>query len=432
MKQKTIYVCRQCGEESIAWQGRCPVCEQWNSFQALTVAGPVKTGGRVTAATLETLSLATTPAAERQVTGIEEFDRAVGGGLVAGSVVLIGGEPGVGKSTLLLQLVDRLGAVASYFSGEESLAQVADRARRLALTPAFSFANETDVNRIVAAVENASPKLIVIDSIQTMYDDAYPSTPGSLVQVREAALKLQLLAKRRGVIVMLVGHITKEGTVAGPKTLEHMVDVVVYLEGDPRHNIRLLRSVKNRFGATHEVGLFALTERGLEGVTDPTMLFTENHSPTIAGSALTVAIEGLRPILIEVQALVVPTAFGYPKRTALGIDLQRLSILLAIIEARTAVRLDHADVFVNVVGGYRLTDRSADLAVCLAVLSAHRAVALPAKTVFVGEVGLTGEVRPPSQGERRAAEAKRLGFVLGRTGGQLAEIAAGLGLRKKP
>lgn len=429
-KNKTVYVCDNCGEESITWQGKCPVCGAWNSFKELKIAAP-SPGGRGTAKAssvtpMERLDVAKAlQTTMRSTSSIPEFDRVLGGGMVAGSVVLLGGEPGVGKSTLLLQVAQALSdhKTVAYFSGEESVHQVADRAKRLGMTPNFLFTNETRIDEILGQVVAVRPDLIIIDSIQTLYDEAFPSTPGSLVQVRECALRLQSLAKKEGVAVILVGHITKEGTVAGPKTLEHMVDVVMYLEGDPRSDIRLLRSVKNRFGATHEVGLFTLGEAGMASVENPALLFTEAHRESIAGTALTAVVEGVRPILVEVQALVVTSSFGYPKRTSLGLDGQHLSIILAVLESRTGVRLSQSDVFVNVVGGYRLHDRGADLAICLAILSAACGQPLPSKQVFYGEVGLSGEVRKVQHHGRRDSEVSRLGFEISPTGGKLRDIA---------
>lgn len=415
-KTKTVYVCSNCGEEALAWQGKCPVCGEWNTFKELRLdAKPTSSSGRSSAGAIELKPL-DSAIIERETkrisTGFSEFDRVLGGGIVPGSVILLGGEPGVGKSTLLLQAAHYLGQNNSmvYFSGEESASQVAGRAKRLGLKPAFMFANETRSPIIRDTLLANKPDVVVIDSIQTLYDDTYPSTPGSLVQVRECALQLQDLAKSHGISVILVGHITKEGTVAGPKTLEHMVDVVLYLEGEPRSEMRLLRSMKNRFGATHEVGMFELNDKGLQNITDPSMLFVEEHQNAVPGTALTAVLEGARPILVEVQALVVPTPFGYPKRTSLGIDLQRLHILLAILESRTKSSFASLDVFVNVVGGYKIQDRGADLAICMALLSASSGVALPPKQVFCGEVGLTGEIRPVAQQKRREDELKRLGF----------------------
>ncbi len=417
-KTRTMYVCENCGEESITWQGKCPICHEWNTFRELKISAPSATRASKASVSSEEaprpldLTLAQDEA-NRVSTGSREFDRVLGGGLMKGSVILLGGEPGIGKSTLLLQVADRLakGKTVAYFSGEESPLQVAGRAKRLGLTPTFLFAAETRMPVIRDFLLRERPDIIIVDSIQTIYDDTYPSTPGSLVQVRECALQLQDLAKREGITTLLVGHITKEGTVAGPKTLEHMVDVVLYLEGEARSEVRILRSMKNRFGATYEVGLFAFEDAGLHDIGDPSVLFVENHSTAVPGTALTAVLEGARPILVEVQALVVPTVFGYPKRTSSGLDLQRLQILLAILESRLRCPVNSYDVFINVVGGYKIQDRGADLAVCMAIISAMSGVSLPPKQVYYGEVGLTGEIRSVAQSKRRKDEVERLGYT---------------------
>lgn len=412
-KTRTLYVCSHCGEESLTWQGKCPVCGEWNTFKEFHAPAETAASRRSSfQVDLALLSTAKDEQRPRVSTGMTEFDRVLGGGLMSGSVILLGGEPGIGKSTLLLQVAQSVSGEGPvlYFSGEESSYQVAGRAQRLGIEPKFLFANETRVQAVKQGMLDQKPRLVIVDSIQTLYDDAFPSTPGSLVQVRECALQLQDMAKAEGISLILVGHITKEGTVAGPKTLEHMVDVVLYLEGESRSEIRILRSMKNRFGATYEVGLFELGEKGLTNVTDPAALFIEEHAQEVPGSALAVVLEGMRPILVEVQALVVPTPFGYPKRTASGIELQRLHILLAILESRTGVSFAALDVFVNVVGGYKIQDRNADLAICMALLSAASGVSLPRKQVYSGEVGLTGEIRRVSQAKRRDEEVQRLGY----------------------
>jgi DNA repair protein RadA/Sms len=434
-KTKTMYVCSECGEESITWQGKCPVCGAWNSFKEFKIESRTTRSGGVSAAAIELKPLnisGNSGDKSRKSSQFPEFDRVLGGGIVDGSVILLGGEPGIGKSTLLLQVAQQIAEKGKvvYFSGEESESQVAGRARRLGLQPTFLFANETRLPIIKEVIQKESPGLVIIDSIQTLYDDTFPSTPGSLVQVRECALQLQELAKREGVTVILVGHITKEGTVAGPKTLEHMVDVVLYLEGEPRSEMRILRSMKNRFGATNEVGLFELGEKGLASITDPSNLFIEEHTGEVPGTALTAVLEGVRPILVEVQALVVPTAFGYPKRTSSGVDLQRLHILLAILESRTNASFSAADVFLNVVGGYKIQDRGADLAICMALLSAASSVTLPAKQVFYGEVGLTGEIRKVTQSERRALEVERMGYQATPKQKSLMEVGQAFGVLK--
>ncbi len=437
-KTKTLYVCNNCGEESLTWQGRCPVCGEWNTFKEFKV--DAKAPSRTSSGPVDELKPLTInpqgPLATRYVTGSSEFDRVLGGGIVPGSVTLLGGEPGIGKSTLLLQVAHTLAQhyKVIYFSGEESEYQVGGRATRLGLQPNFLFSSQTRMADIRASLTKETPQIIIVDSIQTLYDDQFPSTPGSLVQVRECALQLQDIAKREDISVLLVGHITKEGTVAGPKTLEHMVDVVLYLEGEARSDTRILRSMKNRFGATYEIGLFSLEEKGMRDVTDASALFTEDHESVVAGTALTAVLEGARPIIVEVQALVVPTVFGYPKRTSLGLDVQRLHILLAILESRANCPLGQFDVFINVVGGYRMADRRADLAICLAILSAASGTPLPARQVFYGEVGLTGEIRASAQHDRITKEVERLGYIPNPRSKSLKQMSQTLGLtvsRKK-
>ncbi len=436
MKSKKVFVCSSCGEESLTWQGKCPVCGEWNTFKEFSIGGERgstrnsrSTSGAV-ATVLTKLDLQEAQAVPRISTHFEEVNRVLGGGIVPGSIILIGGEPGIGKSTLLLQVAQAVTGkhAVAYFSGEESTGQVAGRAERLGITPEFYFANETRMNIIREQITSQPIDCVVIDSIQTLYDDTFPSTPGSLVQVRECALQLQSLAKQEGIAVILVGHITKEGTVAGPKTLEHMVDVVLYLEGEARTDVRLLRSVKNRFGATFEVGLLRLDEMGMHDVADPTELFIETHVSPVAGSALTVVLEGVRPMLVELQALVVPTAFGYPKRTSSGYDLQRLQILLAILDSRVGTQFNSRDVYVNVVGDYRINDRAADLALCMALISALHEQPLPLKTVFMGEVGLTGEIRRVAQYDRRIKEIERLGYSGAPAAKTVADIGQSLGI----
>lgn len=436
-KVKTVYVCSNCGEESLTWQGKCPVCGEWNTFKELRL-DPARRGQSKSSSSLITSELKPLDLQANELhllrlpTGFQEFNRVLGGGIIPGSVILLGGEPGIGKSTLLLQTAQNLSQdiPVIYFSGEESAGQVAGRAARLGLTPTFLFANETRLPVIKDQITAHSPKIVIIDSIQTLYDDTYPSTPGSLVQVRECALQLQELAKSQNITVILVGHITKEGTVAGPKTLEHMVDVVLYLEGESRSEMRILRSIKNRFGATYEVGLFELGDKGLKDITDPSGLFVEDHPSDVPGTALTAVLEGARPILVEIQALVVPTAFGYPKRTSSGLDIQRLHILLAILDSRVRGAFGACDVFLNVVGGYKIQDRAADLAVCMALLSAASHISLPPKQVFYGEVGLTGEIRKVTQQTRREEEMKRLGYVSSPTVRTIPELAKEFNVQK--
>lgn len=361
------------------------------------------------------LSEVTTISSARFTTGINEFDRVLGGGIVPGSVVLVGGDPGIGKSTLVFQvayaLSQRTKGLVLYVSGEESREQIKLRADRLGITTdKLLLLAETDVEAIITAVEKIEPKLLIIDSIQTMYDPTYPSTPGSIVQVRESALKLQQFVKGRHLPMVLIGHVTKEGSVAGPRTLEHLVDVVLYLEGERYHETRILRSAKNRFGATEEIGVFSMGQQGLSEVTNPSEIFLSERKKNVPGSVVTCTIEGTRPFLIEVQALVAPTVFGYPQRRVAGYDLNRLQLVLAVLTRRVGLKLLTKDVFVSVVGGIRLSEPAADLAVALAIASAEKDKSLDPKLVAIGELGLAGEIRRVAHLPKRLAEAKRLGL----------------------
>jgi DNA repair protein RadA/Sms len=350
---------------------------------------------------------------ERIATGLPEFDRVLGGGLVPGGVALLGGDPGIGKSTLLLQACAALGAAhrTLYVTGEESVEQVALRAQRLGLiNPQVELLAEVQLEAIVAAIGSAAPRIVVIDSIQTLYTEALASAPGSVSQVRECAAQLTRLAKQHGVIVVFVGHVTKEGAIAGPRVLEHIVDTVLYFEGDPHSSFRLVRAIKNRFGAANELGVFAMTERGLKGVANPSALFLSQHADAIPGSAIVATLEGSRPLLVEIQALVDPALGGPPRRLAVGLDPQRLALLLAVLHRHGAVEVGGFDVYVNAVGGVRIAEPAVDLAVLLAVASSLRNRPLPAKSLVFGEVGLAGEVRPVQRGQERIREAAKLGF----------------------
>jgi DNA repair protein RadA/Sms len=352
-------------------------------------------------------------ASHRVATGIEEFDRVLGGGLVAGGVVLLGGDPGIGKSTLLLQAGAALGAAHKtlYVSGEESAEQIALRAERLALVNApIELLAEVQLEAIIAAIDAIAPEVVVIDSVQTIYTESLASAPGSVAQVRECAAQLTRLAKKRSVVVVFVGHVTKEGAIAGPRVLEHIVDTVLYFEGDPHSSFRLVRAIKNRFGAANELGVFAMTERGLRGVANPSALFLSQHAEGVAGSAVVATLEGSRPLLVEVQALVDPVQGGMPRRLAVGLDAQRLALLLAVLHRHGSVETGGFDVFVNAVGGVRILEPAADLAVLMAVSSSIRNKALPPKTAIFGEVGLAGEIRPVQRGQERIREAAKLGF----------------------
>lgn len=414
-KAKSIYSCTECGGVSPKWQGQCPACGQWNTLVE-TVAEPSSASrfqAVAPASQLRVLAAIEAREAERLTTGIGEFDRALGGGLVPGGVVLIGGDPGIGKSTLLLQALAALAQDQRvlYVSGEESGEQVALRARRLGLaTGSLPLLAEINLEAILAALRTEMPRVAVVDSIQTLWSDALTSAPGSVAQVRECAAQLTRLAKQLGITVILVGHVTKEGALAGPRVLEHIVDTVLYFEGDPHSSFRLVRSCKNRFGAVNELGVFAMTERGLKEVSNPSALFLSQHGQDVAGSCILVTQEGTRPLLVEIQALV-DEAHGNPRRLTVGLDPQRLAMLLAVLHRHAGVVCFDQDVFVNAVGGVRIGEPAADLAVMLAIVSSLKNKPLQGKLVVFGEVGLAGEIRPAPRGQERLKEAAKLGFT---------------------
>ncbi len=415
MKARTVYSCTECGGQSPKWQGQCPHCGTWNTLVE-TIAAPApgrykSVAGK--AAPVRPLASVETAATPRFPTGVSEFDRVLGGGLVPGGVILLGGDPGIGKSTLLLQAMAAIGASKSalYVTGEESAEQVALRAQRLGLVNApVSLLAEVQLEAIVATIGTAKPEVVVIDSIQTAYTEALTSAPGSVAQVRECAAQLTRLAKQRGIVVIFVGHVTKEGAIAGPRVLEHIVDTVLYFEGDTHSSFRLVRAIKNRYGAANELGVFAMTERGLKGVANPSALFLSQHAEPVPGSAVVATLEGSRPLLVEIQALCDPSQGGMPKRLAVGLDPQRLALLLAVLHRHGGAETGGYDVFVNAVGGVRIGEPAADLAILLAVHSSLTGRALPAKTLIFGEVGLAGEVRAVQGGQDRIREAAKLGF----------------------
>ncbi|MBS1188977.1 MAG: radA [Rhodocyclaceae bacterium] len=415
-KSKSVYTCTECGATSPKWQGQCPGCGEWNTLVETVAEKP--TGHRFESlapvSRLQTLSEIEAREAERIPTGISEFDRALGGGLVAGGVVLIGGDPGIGKSTLLLQALAGLSAAHKvlYVSGEESGEQVALRARRLALdTRRLQLMAEINLERILAILQGEKPLVAVIDSIQTLWSDQLSSAPGSVAQVRECAAQLTRLAKQIGITVILVGHVTKEGALAGPRVLEHIVDTVLYFEGETHSSFRLIRAFKNRFGAVNELGVFAMTDRGLKGVNNPSALFLSQHGQEVAGSCVMVTQEGTRPLLVEIQALV-DTSHGNPRRLTVGLEAQRLAMLLAVLHRHAGIVCFDQDVFVNAVGGVKITEPAADLAVLLAIVSSLKNKPLPQKLVVFGEVGLAGEIRPAPRGQERLKEAAKLGFTM--------------------
>ncbi|WP_310493032.1 DNA repair protein RadA [Dechloromonas sp.] len=415
-KIKTIYSCTECGATSPKWQGQCPGCNDWNTLVE-TVAEKAPTNSRFESlaptAKLQNLSEIEAREVDRIATGVGEFDRALGGGLVNGAVVLIGGDPGIGKSTLLLQALAHLSRdnKVLYVSGEESGEQVALRARRLGLdTRRLQLMAEINLERILATLQAEKPVVAVIDSIQTLWSDQLSSAPGSVAQVRECAAQLTRLAKQAGITVILVGHVTKEGALAGPRVLEHIVDTVLYFEGDTHSSFRLVRAVKNRFGAVNEIGVFAMTETGLKGVSNPSALFLSQHGQDVAGSCVMVTQEGTRPLLVEIQALV-DTSHGNPRRLTVGLDPQRLAMLLAVLHRHAGIVCFDQDVFVNAVGGVKITEPAADLAVLLSITSSLKNKPLPSKLIVFGEVGLAGEIRPAPRGQERLKEAAKLGFT---------------------
>ena len=416
------FVCQECGATHTKWAGRCDACGGWNSLveEAVRESAPKGLGqakGRKLAFVgLDGAALAT----PRRVSGIAEFDRVCGGGLVAGSALLVGGDPGIGKSTVLLQVVAALadgrgGAPLScaYISGEESLDQVRLRAARLAVAGApVQLAAATSIRDIVASLDqSAPPDVVVIDSIQTMYLDTLDSAPGTVSQVRASAHELIRLAKQRGFSVILVGHVTKEGLIAGPRVLEHMVDTVLYFEGERGHQFRILRAVKNRFGPTDEIGVFEMTDAGLAEVPNPSALFLAERQGEVSGAAVFAGMEGTRPVLVEIQALVAPSPLGTPRRAVVGWDGARLAMILAVLEARCGVQIGANDIYLNVAGGLRIAEPAADLAVAAALVSAMTLQPVPAETVVFGEIGLSGEIRPVGQAESRLKEASKLGFT---------------------
>ncbi len=417
-KDKSIYTCTECGGTSPKWLGRCPNCEAWNTLVESVAEGTSKNRyntsarGLIASQPVATLSEIEASDVDRQATGIDELDRVLGGGIVAGGVVLIGGDPGIGKSTLLLQALDSLSRNMKtlYVTGEESGAQVALRSRRLGLGGSqVRVLAEIQLEKISAAIDQEQPAVCVIDSIQTVYSDQLSSAPGSVAQVRECAAQLTRLAKSSGTTIILVGHVTKDGALAGPRVLEHIVDTVLYFEGDTHSSFRLVRAIKNRFGAVNEIGVFAMTEKGLKGVSNPSAIFLSTHGEPVAGACVLVTLEGTRPLLVEIQALV-DSGGPSPRRLSVGIERDRLAMMLAVLHRHAGIASNDQDVFVNAVGGVRISEPAADLAVMLAIQSSLRGKPLPRGFIAFGEVGLAGEVRPAPRGQERLKEAAKLGF----------------------
>lgn len=406
-KNRTIYICNECGNEFVAWSGQCSLCGAWNSIIEFKVSG--KTGTEKREIKVLKIISKNESRFERIKTGIGEFDRVVGGGITPGSLILFGGEPGIGKSTLVLQICAKI-SKTFYISAEESVEQISERARRLGIEEAgIDIVSDGDLEAIKNEVIINKPKLLIVDSIQTVYLSSIGSTAGSVVQVKECGLFLQRLSKEENIPIIIIGHVTKEGNLAGPRMLEHLVDVVLYFEGDRYHDLRILRGVKNRFGPTNEVGIFSMEERGLEEVINPSDVFLKERQNS-PGSAITVTLEGTRPLLVEVQALVVPTNFGYPRRMSSGFDLNRLNLLSAVITKTTKINLANFDIYVNITGGIKLDEPAIDLAVVSAIISSYKNIPLPRKTVIYGEVGLSGEVRGVKREKDRIKQAKQLGF----------------------
>ena len=412
--KKTLYFCQNCGHEETKWLGQCPECKEWNTFVeekvSVTQASTVKTDREV-----KVLSLSEVEADDqaRITTGMRELDRVLGGGIVPGSLILVGGDPGIGKSTLLLQVCQKLSKDKNvlYISGEESPAQIKLRANRMGdFNENLKLLCETNLDMIRSVIENKRPELVIIDSIQTMYSEEVASAPGSVSQVRESTNVFMQLAKGLGITIFIVGHVTKEGTVAGPRVLEHMVDTVLYFEGDRHASYRILRGVKNRFGSTNEIGVFEMRQSGLVEVENPSEYMLSGKAENASGSVVACSIEGTRPMLIEIQALVCESNFGMPRRTATGTDYNRVNLLMAVLEKRIGLHLGNCDAYVNIAGGIRMNEPAIDLGIVMAIISSYKNRPVDEKMIVFGEVGLSGEIRAVNMPEQRVAEAKKLGF----------------------
>ncbi len=422
MKSKTTYICRECGYKSPKWLGKCPSCNSWNTMDE-TLVTPEKKTSAVASLVRESAGSARMPkkisevtanSETRYKTGLKELDRVLGGGIVRGSLILVGGDPGIGKSTLLLQICQSVGESKKilYVSGEESEGQIKIRAERLGVaSDNLYLVSETDVSTIIECISSVKPDVVIIDSIQTMNRDDISSAAGSVPQVREATNSFMRIAKTLGIAFFIVGHVTKEGAIAGPRVLEHMVDCVLYFEGDRQLTFRILRAVKNRFGSTNEIGVFEMRDVGLIEVENPSAMLLEGRNADISGSAIVCAMEGSRGVMAEIQALVTPTGFGNPRRMANGIDLYRLLLLIAVLEKRARMNLSNSDVYLNIAGGLKIDETAVDLGICAAVAASQSDIPLPSDMIFIGEVGLGGELRGVSQLEKRISEAAKLGFT---------------------
>ncbi|GBE02674.1 hypothetical protein BMS3Bbin06_00483 [bacterium BMS3Bbin06] len=413
MKKRTVFLCQSCGYTALKWLGRCPDCGQWNSFAEEQRSGQERKRieNHSTPLALNSISLED---GNRVSTTISELDRVLGGGLVSGSVVLIGGDPGVGKSTLILQALNGLvkgSGTGLYVSGEESASQVKIRAQRLGIeSDDLLILTETSLESILSSMDEIRPSVAVIDSIQTIFTEELTSAPGTVGQVRECSAHMMTYAKRHNIPTFIIGHVTKEGAIAGPRVLEHIVDTVLYFEGERSHSFRILRAVKNRFGSTNEIGVFEMTDSGLIEILNPSELFLRERPSDVSGSVATSTMEGTRPLIVEIQALVSPTSFGMPRRTSIGVDNQRVNLLIAVLEKVGGLQLGLTDIYVNVVGGLRIQEPATDLPIILAIASSLREVPLPNDLIVFGEVGLSGEIRSVSNGESRLKEGEKIGF----------------------
>jgi len=416
-KVKTVFVCNGCGYESAKWLGKCPACNEWNSFYeeklAKTSSGAFLSDEKTKSAKPKVLNDVVGKEEFRVSTGVEELDRVLGGGMVRGSLTLLGGEPGIGKSTLILQICNKMKGEGKvlYVSGEESAEQIKMRADRLGIkNDDILFLGETDIDLISQSIQDINPKLVIIDSIQTMYSDEISSAAGTVSQVREITARIMKICKQHAITTIIIGHVTKEGNIAGPRVLEHMVDTVLYLEGERYFSYRILRGVKNRFGSTNEIGMFEMQSEGMVEITNPSSILISEREDNPSGSVIVASMEGTRPLLIELQALTTPTVFGMPRRTANGIDYNRLTVMMAVLEKRAGVSVGSQDVYLNVVSGIKISEPAIDLGMILSVASSFKNISIPTDVVVVGEVGLTGEVRAVNMIEKRLKEAEKLGF----------------------